>query len=80
MTEEVKELQEQLNVLEIRLDEQKFDYNDFQEGLSDEGVLELRDIMSLVVKQLMHIIDILGDKIPTMNVHDYALLEKFRKR
>jgi len=28
----------------------------------------------------MYILDILGDKIPTMNVHDYALLESYRKR
>lgn len=103
MTEEVKELQEQINELfeavsdlekqisednatknelselESKLDE-KLDYDDFEEGLSKEGVLEIRDVMSLVIKQLMYIVDILGDKIPTMNVHDYALIESYRKR
>ena len=103
MTEEVKELQEQINELfralsdlenhisednatkdelsklESKL-EGKLDYEDFEDGLSKEGVLELRDAMSLVIKQLMYISDILGDKIPTMNVHDYALLESYRKR
>ena len=106
MTEEVKELQEQINQLdaamdniiyvvtqlteknatkeelselEVKLDE-KLDYDDFEDGLSKEGILELRDTVSLVIKQLMYILDILGDKIPTMNVHDYALLESYRKR
>jgi len=103
MTEEVKELQEQINELfeavsdlenkisennatkdelselEGKLDE-KLDYEDFEDGLSKEGILEIRDAMSLVIKQIMYIVDILGDKIPTMNVHDYALLESYRKR
>jgi hypothetical protein len=103
MTEEVKELQGQVNELfealsdlekqisddnatkdelselEVKLDE-KLDYDDFEDGLSKEGVLDIRDTMSLVIKQLMYILDILGDKIPTMNVHDYALLESYRKR
>ncbi|MAZ97642.1 MAG: hypothetical protein CMP53_08995 [Flavobacteriales bacterium] len=106
MTEEVKELQEQINQLDAAMDniiyvvtqlteknatkdelselevklEEKLDYDDFEDGLSKEGVLQQRDTMSLVIKQLMYILDILGDKIPTMNVHDYALLESYRKR
>ena len=79
MTDEVKELQEQLNVLESKLDE-KLDYEDFEDGLNKEGILEIRDAMSLVIKQLLYIIDILGDKLPTMNVHEYKILESYRKR
>lgn len=79
MTDEVKDLQEQLNVLESKLDE-KLDYDDFEDALAKEGILEIRDAMSLVIKQLMYVLDILGDKIPTMNVHDYKLFESYRKR
>tara|TARA_B100000900_G_scaffold262780_1_gene224012 strand:+ start:16388 stop:16627 length:240 start_codon:yes stop_codon:yes gene_type:complete len=79
MTDEVKELREQLNELEVKLDE-KLDYEDFEEGLGKEGLLDIRDAMSLVIKQLMYIIDILGDKMPTINVHDYKLLESYKKR
>tara|TARA_B100002019_G_C20862989_1_gene400241 strand:- start:193 stop:432 length:240 start_codon:yes stop_codon:yes gene_type:complete len=79
MTDEVKDLQERLDVLESKLDE-KLDYEDFENGLDKEGILEIRDAMSLVIKQLMYILDILGDKIPTMNVHDYKLFESYRKK